>query len=48
MYKGFTSISIDELFQRDANIKGTREHTLRLKTKQSVKGVRRYFFQGEW
>jgi len=34
MYKGFTRISIDELFERDANIKGTRGHTLRLKKKQ--------------
>jgi len=31
MYKGFTRLSIDELFDRDANIKGTRGHTLRLK-----------------
>jgi len=31
MYKGFTRLSIDELFERDANIKGTRGHTLRLK-----------------
>jgi len=44
MYKGFTRLSIDELFERDANIKGTRGHTLRLKKKQSVKGVRRYSF----
>jgi len=44
MYKGFTRLSIDELFERDANIKGTRGHTLRLKKKQSVKDVRRYFF----
>ena len=28
----------------NANIKGTRGHTLRLKKKQSVKDVRRYFF----
>ena len=41
MYKGFTRLSIDELF---ANIKGTKGHTLRLKKKQSVKDVRRYFF----
>ena len=26
------------------NIKGTRGHTLRLKKKQSVRDVRRYFF----
>jgi len=44
MYKGFTRLSIDELFERDANIKGTRRHTLRLKKKQSVRDVRRYFF----
>jgi len=44
MYKGFTRLSIDELFERDANIKGTRGHTLRLKKKQSVKDVRKYFF----
>jgi len=37
-------LSIDELFERDANIKGTRGHTLRLKKKQSVRDGRRYFF----
>jgi len=36
--------SIDELFEIDANIKGTRGHTLRLKKKQSVRDVRRYIF----
>ena len=44
MYKGFTRLSIDELFESDINIKGTRGHTLRLKKKQSVRDVRRYFF----
>ena len=44
MYKGFTRLSIDELFKRDVNIKGTRGHTLRLKKKQSVGDVMRYFF----
>jgi len=44
MYKEFTRLSIVELFERDANIKGTRGHTLRLKKKQSVEDVRRYFF----
>jgi len=44
MYKGFTRLSIDELFERDANIKGTRGHTLRLKKKPSARDVRRYFF----
>jgi len=47
MYKGFTRLSIDELFERDVNIKGTRGHTLRLKKKQSVIDVRRYFFHRE-
>jgi len=37
MYKGFTRLSIDELFERDANIKRRRGHTLRLKKKQSVR-----------
>ena len=36
------------LFERDVNIKGTRGHTLRLKKKQSVRDVRRYFFHREW
>ena len=31
MYKGFTRLSTDELFERDANIKGTRGYTLRQK-----------------
>jgi len=46
MYKGFTRLSIDELFEIDANIKGTRRHrpTLRVKKKQSVRDIRRYFF----
>jgi len=44
MYKGFTRLSIDELFERDVNIKGTRGNTLRLKKKQSDRDVRRYFF----
>ena len=26
-YKGFTWLSIDKLFERDANIKGTRGYT---------------------
>ena len=37
-------LSIDELFERDVNIKGTRGDTLRLKNKQSVRDVRRFFF----
>jgi len=44
IYKGFTMLSIYELFERDANIKGTRGNTFRLKKKQSVRDVRRYFF----
>jgi len=44
MYKGFTRLSIDELFERDVNIKGTMGHTLRLKKKRSVRDVRRSFF----
>ena len=50
-YKGFTRLSIDELFERDASIKGTRGHTLRLKKKQSVKDVRNLgdtSFRREW
>jgi len=47
MYKGFTRLSIDELFETNANIKGTRGHTLRLKKKQSVRDVRRYVFHRE-
>jgi len=43
-YKGFTRLSIDELFEKDANIKGTKGHTLRLKKKQGVRDVRRFFF----
>ena len=39
MFKGFTRLSIDELFERHVNIKGTRGHTLRLKKKQSVMDV---------
>ena len=45
MNRHVTRLSIDELFERDANIKGTRGHTLRLKKKQSVMDVRRYFSQ---
>jgi len=48
MYKGFTRLSIDELFERDANIKGTRGHTLRLKKKQSVRLSGDTFFHREW
>ena len=44
MYKGFTRLSIDELFERNANIKGTRD---RLKKKHSLKDDRRYFFHGD-
>jgi len=44
MYMGFTRLGIDELFERDANIKGARGHILRLKYEQSVRDVRRYFF----
>jgi len=47
MYKGFTRLSIDELFERYANIKGTRRQALRLKKNQSVRDVRRYFFHRE-
>jgi len=35
MYKGFTRLGIDELFERDVNIKGTRGHALRLNKKSS-------------
>jgi len=50
MYKRFTWLGIGELFERDANIKGTRGPSciLRLKKKQSVRDVRRYFFHREW
>jgi len=44
MYKGFTRLSIDELYERDVDIKGTRGHILRLKKKQGVRDARRYFF----
>jgi len=47
MYKGFTRLSIDELFERDANIKGTRGHTLRLKNRVLRMSGDTSFF-GEW
>jgi len=37
-----------EVFKMCKDLQGTRGHTLSLKKKQSVKDVRRYFFQGEW
>jgi len=48
MYKGFTRLSIDELFERDVNIKGTRGHTLRLKKKQSAGMLGDASFRREW
>jgi len=30
MYKGFTKMNICELFTKDLNFKGTRDHTLKL------------------
>ena len=44
MYQGFTRLSIDELFERDANIKGTRGHTLRLKRNRVLGMLRDTFF----
>jgi len=43
-YKEFTRLSIDELFERDVNIKGTWGHTLRLKKETECWDVRRYIF----
>jgi len=39
MYEGFTRLSIDELFERDANIKGTRGHTLRNRVLRMLGGT---------
>jgi len=49
MYKGFTRLSIDELFERDANIKGTRGHTYIKIEKETMLGMLGdTFFRKEW
>ena len=44
MFKGFSSVSLHELFMMDDNIKGTRGHTCRLRKTRCTRDIAKYFF----
>ena len=44
MLKGFSSVSLHELFTMDENIKGTRGHSCRLLKTRCTRDIVKYFF----
>ena len=44
MFKGFSSVSLHELFRMDDNIKGTRGHKCRLLKTRCTRDIAKYFF----
>jgi len=47
MFKGFSSVSLHELFIMDENIKGTRGHTCRLLKTRCTRDIAKYFFSNK-
>ena len=47
MLKGFSSVSLHELFMMDENIKGTRGHSCRLLKTPCTREIVKYFFSNK-
>ena len=47
MLKGFSSVSLHELFTMDENIKGTRGHSCRLLKTRCTRDIVKYFFSNK-
>ena len=47
MFKGFSSVSLHELFRMDENIKGTRGHICRLLKTRCTRDIAKYFFSNK-
>jgi len=44
MYRGYSSVALQELFEIDTNSKGTRRHSCKLKKVRCTRDIARYFF----
>ena len=44
MYRGHSSVALQELFEIDTNSKGTRRHSCKLKKVRCTRDIARYFF----
>jgi len=47
MYRGYSSVALQELFEIDTNSKGTRGHSCKLKKVRCTRDITRYFFRIE-
>jgi len=47
MYRGYSSVALQELFEIDTNSKGTRGHSCKLKKVRCTGDIARYFFRIE-
>jgi len=45
MYRGYSSVALQELFEIDTNSKGTRGHSCKLKKARCTRDIARYFFR---
>jgi len=45
MYRGYSSVALQELFEIDTNRKGTRRHSCKLKKIRCTRDFARYFFE---
>ena len=45
MFRGFSKVSLQELFMLDANSKGTRGHSCKLVKTRCTRDITKYFFQ---
>jgi len=45
MYRGYSSVALQELFEIDTNSKGTRGHCCKLKGVRFRRDIARYFFE---
>ena len=43
MYRGYSSVALQELFEIDTNSKGTRGHSCKLKKFRCTRDIARYF-----
>jgi len=47
MYRGYSSVALQELFEIDTNSKGTRRHSCKLEKVRCTRDIARYFFRLE-
>jgi len=45
MYRGYSSVALQELFEIDTNSKRTRGHSCKLKKVRCTRDIARYFFR---